>query len=138
MRAPLSPADAVQLNEFPVTTPSARRVLVIDDDRDVADSMAMLLDVLGCDVRTAYSGAVGISLVSAFQPKIVFLDLGMPEMNGYEAARRIRSAPAGQQAQLIALSGWREAGFDRHLVKPADIDILEEILAACGDESQQI
>ena len=147
MRAPLSPADAVQLNEFPVTTPSAPRVLVIDDDRDVADSMAMLLDVLGCDVRTAYNGAVGISLVSAFQPRIVFLDLGMPEMNGYEAARRIRSAPAGQQAQLIALSGWgqdldkkraRDAGFDRHLVKPADIDILEEILAACGDESQQI
>jgi CheY-like chemotaxis protein len=71
----------------------------------------------------------------------------MPEMNGYEAARRIRSEPAGQQAQLIALSGWgqdldkkraRDAGFDRHLVKPADIDILEEILAACGDESQQI
>lgn len=147
MRAPLSPADAVQRNEFPVTTPSAPRVLVIDDDRDVADSMAMLLDVLGCDVRTAYNGAVGISLVSAFQPRIVFLDLGMPEMNGYEAARRIRSERAGQQAQLIALSGWgqdldkkraRDAGFDLHLVKPADIDILEEILAACGDESQQI
>jgi DNA-binding response OmpR family regulator len=146
MRAPLSPADAVQLNERSVTTPSAPRVLVIDDDRDVADSLAMLLDVLGCDVRTAYCGAVGVSLVSEFRPRIVFLDLGMPEMNGYETARRIRSAPAGQQAQLIALSGWaqdvdkmrtREAGFDRHLVKPADIDVLEQILAACGDESPQ-
>ncbi|MFZ3179402.1 MAG: response regulator [Methylocystis silviterrae] len=143
MRAPISAADAVQLNE----SPSARRVLVIDDDRDVADSLAMLLDVLGCDVRTAYSGAVGVSLVSDFQPRIVFLDIGMPEMNGYETARRIRNKPAGRQAQLIAVTGWgqdldkkrtREAGFDRHLVKPADIDILEEILAACGEESQQV
>ncbi len=147
MRAPVSPADAVQLNEFSVSAPSARRVLVIDDDRDVADSLAMLLDVLGCDVRTAYSGAVGVSLVSDFRPRIVFLDIGMLEMNGYETARRIRSEPAGRQAQLIALTGWgqdldkkhtREAGFDRHLVKPADIDILEEILAACGEESQQV
>ena len=147
MRAPISEADAVQSNEFSASTPAARRVLVIDDDRDVADSLAMLLDLLGCDVRTAYSGAVGASLVSDFQPGIVFLDLGMPEMNGYETARRIRSEPAGQQAQLVALSGWgqdfdkkrtREAGFDRHLVKPADIDVLEEILATCGNEAQQI
>ncbi|HEY8125502.1 MAG TPA: response regulator [Methylocystis sp.] len=135
------------MNEFSVATPSARRVLVIDDDRDVADSLAMLLNLMGCDVRTAYSGAVGISLMSDFHPRIVFLDLGMPEMNGYETARRIRSEPAGQKAQLVALTGWgqdvdrrrtREAGFDRHLVKPADIDILEEIVAACGDESEQI
>lgn len=141
MRAPISPADAVP------PTPSARRVLVIDDDRDVADSLAMLFVLLGCDVRTAYSGAVGVSLVSEFLPRIVFLDLGMPEMNGYETARRIRSQQAGQQAHLIALSGWgqdldkkraREAGFDRHLVKPADINVLEEILAACGEESQQV
>ena len=115
MRAPISPADAVQPNEFSVSTPSARRVLVIDDDRDVADSLAMLLDVLGCDVRTAYSGAVGVSLVSDFQPRIVFLDLGMPEMNGYETARRIRSEPAGQQAQLIALTGWgQDLGQEAH------------------------
>ena len=147
MRAPLSPADAVQLNAFSVTTRSALRVLVIDDDKDVADSLAMLLEVLGCDVRTAYSGTGGVSLVSDFQPRIVFLDIGMPGMNGYETARRIRSEPAGRRAQVIALTGWgqdldkkhtREAGFDRHLIKPADIDILEEILAACGEESQQV
>ncbi|MGD9545080.1 MAG: response regulator [Methylocystis sp.] len=120
-------------------TQSARRVLVVDDDKDVADSLAMLVGLLGCEVRTAYSGAAAVSLVSEFQPTIVFLDLGMPDMNGYETARRIRAAPDGRQAELVALSGWgqdedrertRAAGFDRHLVKPADIDALQEILAA--------
>jgi CheY-like chemotaxis protein len=98
-------------------------------------------------VRTAYSGMEGVSLVSDFQPRIVFLDIGMPGMNGYETARRIRNEPGGRRAQLIAVTGWaqdldkrrtREAGFDRHLVKPADIDILEEILAACGEDSQRV
>ena len=139
MRERISQTDAVEQNGRPFAAQSAPRVVVNDDDRDVADSLAMLLDLLGCNVKTAYTGAVGASLVAEFQPTIVFLDLGMPDMNGYETARRIRSEPAGQQAQLIALTGWgqdvdkkrtREAGFDRHLVKPADIDILEEIIAA--------
>lgn len=122
---------------------SARRVVVIDDDRDVADSLAMLLELLGCDVKTAYSGTAGVSLVTDFAPSVVFLDLGMPDINGFETARRIRAEPAGQQTLLIALTGWgqdadkrrtREAGFDRHLVKPADISALEEILTSADEE----
>lgn len=147
VRLPVSESEPVQQNvdHRPIEHAAARRVVVIDDDRDVADSLAMLLELLGCDVRTAYSGEAGIPLVVEFRPSIIFLDLGMPDMNGYETARHIRAEPAGQQAQLVALTGWgqaadkartREAGFDRHLVKPADIDALEELIAS-ADEGPQ-
>lgn len=141
VRLPVSESEPHQQNvdHRPLEHAAARRVVVIDDDRDVADSLAMLLELLGCDVRTAYCGEAGIPLVVEFRPSIIFLDLGMPDMNGYETARHIRAEPAGQQAQLVALTGWgqaadkartREAGFDRHLVKPADIDALEELIAS--------
>lgn len=146
MRLPISQAEPLAQNIDPglPTQSSARRVLVIDDDRDVANSLAMLLELLGCDVKTAYSGVAGVSLFLDFRPSIIFLDLGMPDMNGYETARRIRAEPAGQQACLVALTGWgqdadkrrtREAGFDRHLVKPADIEAIEEILSVASDET---
>lgn len=119
----------------------SRRVLVIDDNPDVADSLAMLLETFGVNVRTANSGAVGLEALADFRPELVFLDLGMPGMDGYETARRIRERPEGRTVLLVALTGWgqeedrsrtRAAGFDRHLVKPAEIDALQELLASLG------
>jgi CheY-like chemotaxis protein len=88
-----------------------------------------VMTVFGCDVRTAYDGASAVRAVESFKPDIVFLDLGMPGMDGLEAARRIRALPGGSDVLLIALTGWgqerdrrrtAEAGFDAHLVKPVD------------------
>jgi PAS domain S-box-containing protein len=119
-----------------VRTPS--RILVIDDDRDVATSLAMLLETFGATVHVAYSGATGLEALKAFKPELVFLDLGMPEMDGYETARQIRARPEGRSVVLVALTGWgqaeiydraREAGFDRQLTKPAALESLSEILA---------
>lgn len=117
----------------------SRRVLVIDDDRDVADSLAMFLETMGATVRAAYSGDAGLDALGEFDPELVFLDLGMPRMDGYETARRIRSRPEGRRLPLVALTGWgqdqvcaraRAAGFDRHLTKPADLDALQNLLVS--------
>lgn len=117
---------------------ASHRVLVIDDDRDVADSLVMLLEMLGATVQVAYGGACGLSKVTAFQPDLAFLDIGMPGMDGYETARRIRRLPEGRNIKLIALTGWgesqildraREAGFDQKLTKPASYESLQELLA---------
>jgi len=122
----------------PTAFGAARRILVIDDDPDVADSLTMLLETFGATVRVAYSGAAGLELLAAFRPELIFLDLGMPEMDGYETARRIRAVPEGRDVVLVALTGWgqsqvydraREAGFDRQLTKPADIQALLELLS---------
>lgn len=117
----------------------ARRILVIDDDHDVADSLVMFLETFGADVRVAYSGPDGVEAVKAFEPELVFLDLGMPGMDGYETARRIRALPNGAGVKLVALTGWgqdqirdraRDAGFDRQLTKPAGLDALQELLGS--------
>ncbi len=109
--------------------PMNRRVLIADDNRDGADSLALVMTAFGCEVRTAYDGPSAVRTAEAFQPEVVFLDLGMPGMDGFEAARRIRSLPGGATTVLIALTGWgqerdrqrtSEAGFDAHLVKPVD------------------
>ena len=114
------------------------RVLVIDDDHDVADSFALLLETLGATVRTAYDGPAGVGAVAAFEPDLIFVDIGMPGVDGYETARRIRSHPRERRFLLVALSGWgqkedrlraQEAGFDLHLTKPAPIDALKNLLA---------
>jgi CheY-like chemotaxis protein len=106
-----------------------RRVLVVDDNRDAADSLAMLLRLGGHEVRVAYDGPTALATVSGFGPDLVLLDLGMPGMDGYEIARRLRQTPGFAGRTLAALTGWgqeedrrrtREAGFDRHLVKPVD------------------
>jgi len=117
------------------------RVLVIDDDKDVADSMSMLLQTFDVDSRVAYSGAAGLAALAEFEPDLVFLDIGMPDMDGYETARRIRALPQGRALRLVALTGWGQdqdrrrsegAGFDLHLTKPAGLDALEELLASLG------
>jgi PAS domain S-box-containing protein len=126
-------------DKAPVEAPSAasRRVLVVDDTRDVADSLAILLENLGATVRVAYSGADAIGACSEFKPEFIFLDIGMPEMDGFETARRLRDLPSGRSSMLIALTGWGEeamrrraakAGFDHHLTKPADVAELERLL----------
>ena len=114
-----------------------RRILVVDDNLDSAESMAMMLTLSGHDVATAHDGLEGLRLAQEFQPDVVLLDLGMPRLDGYEAARSIRQQPWGQQMLLVALTGWgqaedkrrsREAGFDAHLVKPVDFVALEKLV----------
>ncbi len=113
------------------------RVLVVDDNRDAADSLAFLLGTLGCDTAVAYSGEQALRVLQEHRPAVVLLDIGMPEMDGHEVARRIRKEPGFERVTLIALTGWgqqedvertRNAGFDHHLIKPADVAALETLL----------
>ena len=116
----------------------SRRILIVDDSRDGGESLAMLLRVLGAEVALAHSGRQALESVVSFQPDVVLLDIGMPGMDGYEVARRIRANPANRNIQLIALTGWGQdedrqrsaaAGFNHHLVKPADVDKLRQLLS---------
>ncbi|MFO0928770.1 MAG: PAS domain S-box protein [Gemmataceae bacterium] len=144
IRLPLAdaaPAAAERPATHTVNGRGGCRILVVDDNVDAADSLAMVLALSGHDVRTAHDGATGIELVKGFRPAVILLDLGMPVMDGYETARRIRQLDAGQQAKLIALTGWgqehdrrqtRDAGFDEHLVKPVDPAVLQALLAAAS------
>jgi PAS domain S-box-containing protein len=116
-----------------------RRVLVVDDHRDGADSLAMMLEMLGATVRVAYEGGIALEALASFKPDTVLLDIGMPGMNGYEVAHRIREGTTCADVLLIALTGWGqdedrrrslEAGFDFHLVKPLETDTLRTVLAS--------
>jgi CheY-like chemotaxis protein len=115
-----------------------RRILVVDDNVDAAESLAMLLRQAGHEVRVAYDGPATLDAVDADPPDIVFLDIGMPVMNGYEVAEQIRQHPGLKRLQLVALTGWgqdedrhrsKEAGFDQHLVKPVEPQALYQVLA---------
>jgi PAS domain S-box-containing protein len=114
-----------------------QRVLVVDDNRDVADSMGMLLKLLGADVHVVYSGAEALQALDVYRPAVVLMDIGMPEMDGLEVARRIRQQPQYADLKLISLTGWgqeedrlrsQNAGFDHHLVKPVAVGALEALL----------
>jgi CheY-like chemotaxis protein len=116
-----------------------RRVLVVDDNRDAGESLEMLLRVLGVESRVVHDGESALAALRAFRPEMVLLDLGMPGMDGYEVARRIRERPEDGEPVVIALTGWgqpedrrrtREAGFDHHLVKPVGLGVLQSLLAA--------
>jgi CheY-like chemotaxis protein len=109
----------------------------VDDNRDAAVSLATLLRLQGHDVRIAHDGPSALGIASSFLPNLVFLDLGMPEMDGYEVARRMRQHPGLKNVVLAALTGWGQAedrlrtaaaGFDHHLVKPPDPKTLEGVL----------
>jgi PAS domain S-box-containing protein len=113
------------------------RILVADDNADAADSLAMLLEMRGDAVRVAYDGVAVLTEAETFRPHVALLDIGMPGMDGYEVARRLRAAPGTKGILLVAASGWgteedrkmsREAGFDHHLVKPFDLASLEKLL----------
>ncbi len=119
----------------------ARRVLVVDDNRDAADSLARLVGALGAEARVAYDGLSALREAERFQPHAVFLDIGMPDIDGYAVARELRSRPLGDAMAIVAVTGWgqpqdraraAEAGFDRHFVKPIDEAAVREILAAPG------
>lgn len=121
-----------------------RRVLIVDDNRDAANSLTEILKQWGHLVATAFNGEEGVAKAAIFQPDIALLDLGMPGMDGFEAATRIRALPGAVQMTLIALTGWgqeqdrertRLAGFDRHLLKPIDFDALRILLAEKSDRS---
>lgn len=118
---------------------TGRRILVVDDNRDAADSLCQLLDTQGAQATAVYDGAEALAALASLQPHAIVLDLGMPVMDGCEVARRIRRDPALAAIRLIALSGWgqasdregtRRAGFDHHLTKPANMHELVSLLAA--------
>ncbi|HSO06082.1 MAG TPA: PAS domain S-box protein [Pelomicrobium sp.] len=129
------PADNVlapELHEFP-----RRRVLVVDDNPDVADSLRLLLEVAGQDVEVAHSGREALAKAPAFRPDLVLLDIGMPELDGHATCRAMRREPWSGQATIVALTGWgqeedrrksTEAGFDQHLVKPVNYARLARLL----------
>jgi PAS domain S-box-containing protein len=126
---------AVSVDEAPLR--AALRVLIVDDNRAAAEMLAMGLGILGHDVRLAHDGLAGLDVARQFLPNVIFLDLGMPVLNGYDTARRIRKEPWGAGVKLIALSGWghdsdrartAEAGFDGHLVKPASLEQIQKLL----------
>jgi PAS domain S-box-containing protein len=113
------------------------RILIVDDIPDVADSLALLLKQLKAEVRIENSGLAALEAIKTYKPFVVLLDIGMPDMDGYEVARQIRQLPEGNEITLIALTGWgqeedrrksEEAGFDHHLVKPVNLDALKELL----------
>jgi len=117
---------------------SARRVLVVDDNRDAAASLRLVLELDGHEVVAAYGAREALQAVERFRPEIVLLDIGLPEMDGYEVARRIRARPDGKLIRLFALTGWAqeedkrkafESGFDEHLTKPVDSGTLRELIA---------
>jgi CheY-like chemotaxis protein len=125
----------------PAVQPSAsprRRVLVVDDNRDAANSLAMMLQIMGHDAQTAFDGLQALEIAAEHQPELVLLDIGMPGLNGYETALRIRQQPWGRQAVIAALTGWgqdtdrrksQEAGFDHHMTKPLAPDALKQLLS---------
>jgi signal transduction histidine kinase/CheY-like chemotaxis protein len=122
----------------PVSPPSLR-MLIVDDNRDAADSLAMLLRTIGNEIRTAYDGLEALQVASEFRPEVVLLDIGLPKIDGHEVAQRLRRESWGRRVCLIAVTGWsdesdrarsRTAGFDHHLVKPLDTAHLARLLGS--------
>jgi signal transduction histidine kinase/DNA-binding response OmpR family regulator len=143
------PAVAAERGEVPEQSPeteessmsdgesAARRVLVVDDNADAAGTLAMLLRLGGHEVRVAHDGNAALEAARPFAPEVVLLDIGLPGLDGYEVARRMRSRPETAGALLVAVSGYgqeedrrrsREAGFDHHLIKPVDFQVLRDVL----------
>lgn len=126
----LNQPDEVPANALPV---EPKRVLVVDDNVDAADTLAQLLSLMGHDVKTAYKGADAITHAAAFLPDIVFLDIGLPDITGYDVARQLRTLPEMNHALLVALTGYGQAhhrqealnaGFNQHFAKPVDFEKL--------------
>jgi signal transduction histidine kinase/ActR/RegA family two-component response regulator len=146
VRLPLA-AEALQTANTSAAIPDfgRHRILIVDDNRDAADSLAVLLTAYGAQVSVAYNGRDALEQVESFAPDITLLDIGMPAMDGYEVARRIRAGGRHEDMLLIALTGWgqekdrrrsRGAGIDHHLVKPLDVAKLKDLLLRAEAASQ--
>ena len=136
-----SQPQASAVNDESAGPKSLLRILIVDDNRDSADSLSEMLKTMGSDTRTAYDGRQGVDMAGEYRPDVILLDIGLPELNGYEACRLIRDQPNGKGVVLIAVTGWgqdedrrrsREAGFDHHLVKPVDPQALMKMVAEFG------
>jgi CheY-like chemotaxis protein len=150
VRLPLAPGNSVQTTSSPELSPVptealALRLLVVDDNVDSADSLAVLLEMNGHELEVANSGAEALEKAQHIRFDMIFLDLGMPEMDGIETAKRLRLLPNGNEIFLVALTGWgqekdrertRAAGFDWHLVKPVESDVFMEVLARYRNQSE--
>jgi len=132
-----APAARTVADSGPGIMQTMKRVLVVDDNADSAESLSLLLELMGHTVRTAHDGEEALEQAEAFRPELVLMDIGMPRMDGYEAARRLRQFPWAAGVVIVALTGWgqdedkrrsEEAGFDRHLIKPVDPNALEALL----------
>jgi CheY-like chemotaxis protein len=133
-----APESEPAVEERPAVTPFGKlRVLIADDNRDAADSLAMLLSMDGYEVRTVYGGCDAIRAAETFRPDVALLDIGMPKVDGYAAAKAIRRQRGGVDTCLVAITGWGqqedkrralEAGFVTHLTKPVDPNLLRDLL----------
>jgi CheY-like chemotaxis protein len=127
-------------------SPPGQRVLLVDDNMDSSESLSLLLQAKGHETRLAVEGQEAVEMADEFLPDCVILDLGLPGIDGYEVARRLRERPYGAKLTLVALTGWAgkdvrvkaaEAGFDYHLVKPVNLEELEGIVTAERAQSRQ-
>jgi CheY-like chemotaxis protein len=144
---PAAPAARAASNDSGVIAASRPvKVLVVDDNRDGADSLAMMLRALGHQVRVEYDGQQGAALAALWHPDIALLDIGLPGINGYELARSLRDAAATRDTVLVAVTGWgqqedrrrsAQAGFDHHLVKPVDPLHLRVLLTAVAERPKR-
>jgi len=125
----------------PASPSGQLHVLVVDDNTDAAESLGVLLDIEGHAAHIAHTGAEALQVAQSQALDVVFLDIGLPDMTGYDVARRLRMLPSMQNTMLVALTGWgtqddrqrtRDAGFDRHLTKPAELPAVEELLRAAA------
>ncbi len=132
------PGEAESAAHQQATPSSGHRLLVVDDNHDAAISLSMWLRLQGYEVRVAHDGSTALEIATTFRPDLIFLDIGMPGMDGYEVARRVRETPGLERTILTALTGWgqqedrrrtSEAGFDHHLVKPPEPKAVESVLA---------
>lgn len=138
MRADNQMADVMtEVNPTVMQTPQRFRILVVDDNPDSALSMAMMLSIMGHETRTAHDGETAVATAESFLPEVVLLDIGLPKLNGYEVAQRIRGSAWGKSMFLIAVTGWgqeedrqrsSEVGLNVHMVKPVEPAALERLL----------
>jgi len=138
LRLPIVSSPSSVVEHAPTIDASAkRRILIVDDNRDSADSLSMLLELAGNEIYTAHDGVEAVAAIEKHRPEVVLLDIGLPKLDGHEVCRRVREQPWGKDIVVIALTGWgqeddrrrsEEAGFNGHLVKPVDYDKLLELL----------
>jgi CheY-like chemotaxis protein len=139
------PAAARAEAEVPARASAGLRLLVVDDNRDSAQSLGMMLEILGHEVRVEYDGPAAVRAARAFAPDAVFLDIGLPGMSGYDVCRQLKAAPGAEGLVVIAQTGWgdpaqrlrsKEAGFDHHLVKPIDLAALKGLLSDIAERAR--